>query len=130
MTIPHEDLYLHSIRCMPGSPDLRGLFPVPAGGLQGTNLFSELAVLGDSVPTDVKLGYHLCYGTPYDEHLVMPKDVGILVELMNGIVDGVKRTVDFLHIPVPKGRTDQAYFMPLKNFKNETKLYLGSHTPR
>ena len=84
-----------------------------------------MAILGDSVPADVKLGYHLCYGTPYDEHLVMPRDTGILVELMNGIADGVRRQVDFLHLPVPRDRTDPAYFMPLKNFRGDTKLYLG-----
>ena len=88
-------------------------------------IFHELAVLGDAVPADVSLGYHLCYGTPYDEHLVMPKDAGILVELMNGIMNGVNRKVHFLHIPVPKDRTDRDYFTPLENFRGDTKLYLG-----
>ena len=88
-------------------------------------IFAELALLGDSVPEDVKLGFHLCYGTPHDEHLVMPRDTGVLVELMNGITAGVRRQVDFLHIPVPKDRTDPAYFMPLKHFKGDTKLYFG-----
>ena len=88
-------------------------------------VFAGLAALGDAVPEGVKLGFHLCYGTPYDEHLVMPKDAGILVELMNGITGGVRRPVDFLHIPVPKERTDPAYFTPLRNFRGDTRLYLG-----
>ena len=89
--------------------------------------FAMLGRLGNAVPENVELGYHLCYGTPYDEHLVMPEDMSILVELMNGISTEVKRELNFLHIPVPKNRTDEAYFAPLKNsqVKEETKMFLG-----
>ena len=89
--------------------------------------FAMLGRLGNAVPENVELGYHLCYGTPYDEHLVMPKDMGILVELMNGISASVKRELTFLHIPVPKDRSDEAYFAPLAQSQvpRETKMYLG-----
>lgn len=121
--IPHEDLYIQYDVCQEVLI-FEDYFPYRPPDYKD-RIFSELAVLGNAVPADVKLGYHLCYGTPYDEHLVMPKDAGILVELMNGIIGGVNRGVDFLHIPVPKGRTDHAYFMPLKNFRGDTRLYLG-----
>ena len=121
--IPHEDLYIQYDVCQEVLL-FENYFPHRPPDYK-EQIFAELAVLGDSVPSDVKLGYHLCYGTPYDEHLVMPRDTGILVELMNGIVDGVRREVDFLHIPVPRDRTDPAYFVPLKNFRADTKLYLG-----
>jgi len=52
------------------------------------------ARLGDAVPSGVELGYHLCYGSPADQHLVMPKDAAILGELARAIVSGVKRRVD------------------------------------
>jgi len=83
--------------------------------------------LGDAVPAGVELGYHLCYGTPADEHLVQPKDGTILVELMNRIGAAVGRPLDFLHIPVPKDRDDDAYFAPLADWQQrpETRLYLG-----
>ena len=89
--------------------------------------FDMLGRLGDAVPDGVELGYHLCYGSPRDEHLVQPKDASILVEMMEGIVAATKRNVDFLHIPVPKGRTDEDYYAPLKAWKRPagTKLYLG-----
>ena len=89
--------------------------------------FDMLGRLGDAVPDGVELGYHLCYGSPRDEHLVQPKDASILVEMMEGIVAATKRHVDFLHIPVPKGRTDEDYYAPLKAWKRPagTKLYLG-----
>ncbi len=121
--IPHEDLCIQYDVCQEVLT-FENYFPHRPADYK-EQIFTELAVLGDSVPADVKLGYHLCYGTPYDEHLVMPKDAGILVELMNGIVDGVRRQVDFLHIPVPRERTDPAYFIPLKRFEGDARLYLG-----
>jgi hypothetical protein len=90
-------------------------------------IFDMLARLGDAVPAGIEMGYHLCYGSPLDEHLVQPKDAAILVEMMNGIVAATKRPIDFLHIPVPKDRTDDAFYAPLKDFKRPKgmKLYLG-----
>jgi hypothetical protein len=90
-------------------------------------IFEMLGRLGEAVPGDVEMGYHLCYGSPRDEHLVQPKDSAILVEMMNGIGAAAKRCIDFLHIPVPKDRADEAYYAPLKNWNKpaETKLYLG-----
>ena len=73
------------------------------------------------------LGYHLCYGSPRDEHLVMPKDMGILVEIANGIAGRLERRLDFIHMPVPQDRTDQAYFLPLEGLSvsADTDLILG-----
>jgi hypothetical protein len=90
-------------------------------------IFAELGRLGNAVPRGVELGFHLCYGSPADEHLVQPKDTGILVELMNGIAHAVTRPLDFLHVPVPKDRTDAAYVAPLAGWRRrpETRLYLG-----
>lgn len=92
-----------------------------------TQIFEMLGRLGDAVPDNVELGYHLCYGSPKDEHLVQPKDAGILVEMMQGIIANTKRRVDFLHIPVPKPRTDEAYYAPLRAWQRPkgNKLYLG-----
>ena len=44
---------------------------------------------------------------------------------MNGIFGGVTRQVDFLHIPVPRNRTDHAYFEPLGQFTGSMKVYFG-----
>lgn len=90
-------------------------------------IFDMLGRLGDAVPLDVELGYHLCYGSPKDEHLVQPKDAAILVEMMEGMVAATSRRVDFLHIPVPKDRTDDTYYAPLQSWKRpaDLTLYLG-----
>src|SRR5437899_9525575 len=89
--------------------------------------FEMLGRLGDAVPVEAELGYHLCYGSPADEHMVQPKDTGIMVEMANAITAGVKRPIDFFHMPVPKGRTDDAYFAPLEKLElgRDTELYLG-----
>ncbi|OFW97107.1 MAG: hypothetical protein A3D94_06585 [Alphaproteobacteria bacterium RIFCSPHIGHO2_12_FULL_66_14] len=46
---------------------------------------------------------------------------------MNGIAAATKRRIDFLHVPVPKGRTDEAYYAPLKAWEKPagTRLYFG-----
>jgi hypothetical protein len=86
-----------------------------------------LGEIGDAVPAAIELGYHLCYGSPADEHMVQPKDASIMVEIVNAVVARVRRPIQFFHLPVPKGRTDDAYFAPLDRLKLKpgTALYLG-----
>jgi hypothetical protein len=88
---------------------------------------AELARLGDAVPAEVEMGYHLCYGSPADEHLVMPRDLGVLVAMTRAIRRSLRRGMDFLHLPVPRDRTDADYFRPLEGFSADggTALYLG-----
>ena len=111
---------------LPGGIDLRGLFPHRPDDYKD-QVFAELGRLGNVVPDGVDLGYHLCYGSPRDEHLVMPQDMGILVEIANGIVSGLNRRLDFVHMPVPQDRTDAAYFRPLRGLEipDDTEVMLG-----
>jgi hypothetical protein len=92
-----------------------------------TETIAVLTEIGDAVPAAIELGYHLCYGSPADEHLVQPKDAGVMVEIVNAISTGVRRPIQFYHLPVPKPRTDDAFFAPLEGLKlrPETELYLG-----
>ena len=91
------------------------------------DIFAQLGRLGDAVPAEAECGYHLCYGSPRDEHLVMPKDSAILAEIGNGLLACLHRRLDFLHLPVPADRSDDAYFEPLRalSLPRETALYLG-----
>ena len=86
-----------------------------------------LTRIGDAVPAAIELGYHLCYGSPADEHCVQPKDMAIMVEMTNAVTAGVARPIQFFHMPVPKERTDDVYFAPLDRLRlgPATKLYLG-----
>lgn len=103
-----------------------GYFPWRPDDYQ-TAILDEMARLGNAVPADAELGYHLCYGTPKDEHLVMPKDLAISVEIANGTIARLQRRLDFLHLPVPKDRADDAYFAPLAGLTlpAPAQLYLG-----
>ena len=42
-----------------------------------TETLDVLAKVGDAVPAAIELGYHLCYASPADEHVVQPSDAGI-----------------------------------------------------
>jgi hypothetical protein len=88
---------------------------------------AELIAIGDGVPVAIELGYHLCYGSPADEHVIQPKDAGVMVEMVNAVSAGVGRSIEFFHLPVPKPRTDDAFFAPLDGLTlgPETELYLG-----
>ncbi|MCB0107218.1 MAG: hypothetical protein KDE53_14960 [Caldilineaceae bacterium] len=50
-----------------------------------------------------------------------------LVHVATGIAAGLARPLTWIHMPVPRDRTDAAYFAPLKQLKldTETELYLG-----
>lgn len=123
--IPHADLSIQWDICQEVLVFERYFEHRPAD--YKAQIFAEFARLAARVPDDVELGYHLCYGSPRDEHLVMPKDTAILVEMANGLAAGLKRRLDFLHLPVPKDRSDDAYVAPLKNLRlpTDTTLYLG-----
>ena len=92
-----------------------------------TEILESMSWLGSLVPATVELGYHLCYGSPADEHLILPKDMGNLVEIANGISAGATRPLQYIHMPVPHDRNDEAYFVPLGGLKLAagTDLYLG-----
>lgn len=123
--IPHDKLAIQFDVCQEVLV-FEGYFePRPAN--YKAQIFEMLGRLGDSVPGGAELGYHLCYGTPAEEHLVMPKDAGILVELMNGIVSGVHRAVDYIHLPVPSHCKDDKFFLPFRDYhgSNATKVYVG-----
>jgi hypothetical protein len=91
------------------------------------DIIERLVRLGNRVPEEVELGYHLCYGDANHQHFVQPKDAGLLVDVANAIGAGLRRSVNWIHLPVPRERDDTAYYTPLKNLNlhPETELYLG-----
>ena len=50
-----------------------------------------------------------------------------MVEIVNRIPAGVRRPIQFFHLPVPQPRSDDAYFAPLEGLRLPagTELYLG-----
>jgi hypothetical protein len=91
------------------------------------NFSAILIDLGNRVPADIELLYHLCYGDSNHRHVVEPKDMGDMVDFTNRVMAGVRRPVNLVHMPVPRDRSDDGYFAPLRNLKlqPETELCLG-----
>ena len=77
------------------------------------NHVNRLAKLCALVPSDVALGVHLCYGDPGHKHVVEPTDTEACVSVSNGLLGAVGRTIDWVHFPVPRDRTDAGYYEPL-----------------
>ena len=90
--------------------------------------FANILVdLGNRVPADIDLMFHLCYGDSNHRHVVEPTDMGDMVEFANRVSRQIARPVELIHMPVPKNRTDDAYFAPLRRLelRPETELCLG-----
>lgn len=87
----------------------------------------RIARLSASVPDGVELGFHLCYGDPGHKHIKEPADLGICVTIANRIGTQVGRGINWIHMPVPRDRNDDAYFAPLADLKLQAgcELYLG-----
>jgi hypothetical protein len=49
-----------------------------------------------------------------------------MVEIVNAVSSGVRRPIQFFHLPVPKPRTDDAYFAPLAGLKLRPKPSFSS----
>jgi hypothetical protein len=125
--IPHADLSLqwdiavefHRVWEKPDS-DLAKQFPKPA-------LIETIARLSDLIPAAAELGWHFCYGDAGHKHFVEPRDTGLMVMIANKLTAATRRQAQWLHLPVPRDRSDQAYFGPLAglDLKPATELYLG-----
>ena len=87
----------------------------------------RLIHVADLVPQPVELGFHFCYGYASRKHTIEPRDTGLLVSIANALAGDASRPLDFLHMPVPRDRDDEAFFRPLSDLRldSATELYLG-----
>jgi hypothetical protein len=90
-------------------------------------IVERIVRLSNAVPTNVELGYHLCYGDAGHTHFKQPVDAAKLVDVANSVSLRVQRMIQWLHLPVPIDRFDDAYYEPLRQLRlhPETELYLG-----
>jgi SAM-dependent methyltransferase len=105
---------------------LEGVYPVWFGDVKG-GILERLLRISRHVPPDVPLGYHLCYGDVQHRHFKEPADAGRLVDLANALAASLGRPLNWVHLPVPRERFDEAYYAPLRDLRlrAETELYLG-----
>ncbi len=69
--------------------------------------------LANHVPADIDLLFHFCYGDAGHKHVVEPTDMGDMVDFANRLATRIARPIQLVHMPVPRDRTDEAYFAPL-----------------
>ncbi len=88
---------------------------------------TTLGRIGEAVPQPLELGYHLCYGSPENEHLMQPRDAGVMVEIMRETIKHVRRQITYFHFPVPQDRTDTDFYRPFAalSLPQGTELYAG-----
>ncbi|KAI0799440.1 hypothetical protein GGR55DRAFT_480399 [Xylaria sp. FL0064] len=141
--IPHDDMVIQWDLCFEMTalefdqgrfPDSwhRAYFSTPPGGvLQG--LVDRIVRLCDRIPNDVKIAFHLCYGDLHHKHFIEPQDTSLLVILANSLLsrETLGPRTEWIHLPVPKERTDSEYFTPLTGLRLDTcgskppYIYLG-----
>jgi SAM-dependent methyltransferase len=123
--VPHEQLAVQwDTRFEFGM--LEGIFSAWFGDIKG-GILERLLRLARHVPPDVELGYHFCYGDVRHRHYKEPTDAGKLVDVANALAGSLGRPLNWIHLPVPRGRVDPAYYAPLRELRlrPETEFYLG-----
>jgi len=102
-------------------------FPEVAIDYSMQALVDSIARLCDPVADAVEMGVHLCYGDPGHKHIIEPRDTALMVQLTNMLSRTVRRRIDWVHMPVPKERDDDAYFEPLRRLElaNSVEIFLG-----
>jgi ubiquinone/menaquinone biosynthesis C-methylase UbiE len=105
---------------------LEGVFPVWFEDVKG-GILERLLRISRRIAPDIELGYHFCYGDVQHRHFKEPADAGRLVEIANALTASLVRPLSWIHLPVPRGRDDDAYYAPLAELRlrPETELYLG-----
>ena len=88
---------------------------------------ASLARAADHVPDDVPVGMHLCYGDYGHQHFKQPESLDLQVRLVNAVIATTRRPVNWFSFTVPQGRSNEAYFAPLRDLQAgpETELYFA-----
>lgn len=125
--IPHADLCLQWDVCVEmviwdGQIKYHGMFEATEA-----EILSRLQRICRNIPASVELGVHLCYGDWEAKHFVEPKDAGRMVSLANALCSAVEHPLAYIHMPVPIGRDDDAFFAPFRDLRlgKGTELFLG-----
>jgi len=128
--VPHDDLAVQLdiasavfARLERGEPTVYG----PTKDEMCERFSSIVAGLADRVPVAAELLFHFCYGDANHRHAIEPTNMGDMVEMANRLSARVARPIQLIHMPVPRERSDAAYFSPLRHLalRPETELALG-----
>jgi methionine synthase II (cobalamin-independent) len=103
---------------------LDGLYgpPAPLGAVA-----AGLAQSVNTVPSNVQVGLHLCYGDYRHRHLSVPESLETQVALANAVSAAAGRLVNWFAITVPQDEVRKSFFAPLAglHLDPDTELYFG-----
>jgi ubiquinone/menaquinone biosynthesis C-methylase UbiE len=124
--IPHDQLALQwdtNVEFGMLGGDLPAWFPEVKAGI-----LERLIRISRVVPPDVELGFHFCLGHDKQTERHVPRDTGDMVGIANALAAALARPLNWIHIPLPRERTDTAHVSPLRELRlhPETELYLGA----
>jgi hypothetical protein len=108
--------------------------PNPVDQYSFEELAAAVARAIDAVAPTVECGLHFCYGGHNSNG--MPRvglnrreinDTALMTRFFNAIQSQVSRSIDWLHVPVPRPHDRAEYFAPLRQLQRgaQTELYLG-----
>jgi SAM-dependent methyltransferase len=94
-------------------------------------ILERLIRISRLVPLDVELGFHFCLGHDEEAPRHVPDDLGRMVEVASALAASIDRPVNWIHVPLPAGRRENAFIEPLRDLRlpAETELYLGMLDP-
>ena len=127
--IPHKDLCVQWDICIEmvfwDGQDYRGR--TKRADITEGSILERTQRICSTIPSDVELGVHLCYGDFEAKHFVEPRDAAKMVEFANALANAIRHPLAFVHMPVPINRTDDAFFKPLRDLRlaKDTEVYLG-----
>jgi hypothetical protein len=124
-TIPHDELAIQWDTCWE-ILDVEGAVPWEMPGDPPLDRFAAMcARMSSSIPSEVWLGYHLCYADLGHKHMKEPDSLEASVRMSNIATESSGRPVDFVHMAVPIDRSDENYFKPLRDLHPGPKPFLG-----
>ncbi|HUK58063.1 MAG TPA: hypothetical protein VLV50_02445 [Stellaceae bacterium] len=130
VAIPHQDLAIQFDVASAVFARLQrnetGVYGATKDEMQ-TKFAAILAHLANRVPAGIDLMFHFCYGDSNHRHVVEPTDMADMVEMAGRLRSLITRPINLIHMPVPRDRSDEAYFAPLRQLllRPETQLALG-----
>jgi hypothetical protein len=123
--IPHRDLAIQWDVCT----EIVRVMEDPQLSREYTmdELLQGVVRVAEAVAPDAELGIHICYGDLGHKHTLEPRDTGLSVTIANWLSGAIHRPINWIHMPVPRDRDDDAYFAPLRGLQlnPQTELYLG-----
>jgi ubiquinone/menaquinone biosynthesis C-methylase UbiE len=96
-----------------------------------TGILERLVRISRVVPPEVELGFHFCFGHDEQAERHLPTDASSMTELANALAARLERPLNWIHVPLPRDRTDPLFVEPLRDLRlhPETEVYLGALHP-